>query len=348
MSPGNMDIRSLIRPNLLGLKPYSSARAEYSGSAEIFLDANENPFPSNINRYPDPQHTLLKAAIARTFDLSPEQILIGNGSDEIIDMIIRTFCVPGQDKIRHISPSFGMYEVAAHINDVGVEAIPLLPDFGLDSHACIDGQTTSHKVLFLCSPNNPTGNSLDRYGMIETIKSFKGIVVIDEAYADFSDQPSLIQDLDSHPNLIVLRTFSKALGAAGLRIGYALASAEIMSYMGRIKPPYNVGSLVQKTALELWNHETERHAHIEVIKNERARIAEAFSAYSYIEIIFPSDANFLLVRFTAPLPVKAHLQNNGIIVRDRSRLPGCSGCLRITIGTPDENTALLNHLNTFE
>ncbi len=343
-----MTISDLIRPNLRDLKPYSSARAEYSGSAEILLDANENPVPTDVNRYPDPTHRLLKESIATDIGVPTDNIVVGNGSDEIIDMIIRVFCIPGLDKVRVINPSFGMYEVAARINDVSIEYADLDENFQLVADRCLEGQTSHHKVLFLCSPNNPTGNSLDPDTMKGVMADWKGIVVLDEAYIDFADQPSLASSLADFPNLIILRTFSKALGAAGLRVGFGLASAEIIQVLHKVKAPYNVGSLVLRRALDIWNAKGLRRSSIAMLKSQREWLISHLRDLDFVLKIHPSDANFILVAFRDHMAVKEHLEACGIIVRDRSRMKGCDLCLRISVGTPRENDKLIKALKVFE
>ncbi|MFT6809202.1 MAG: histidinol-phosphate aminotransferase [Saprospiraceae bacterium] len=342
-----MNISDFVRPNIISLKPFSSARAEFTGSAEVFLDANENPNESNHNRYPDPHHNQVREALSLQKNVDKSSILLGNGSDEIIDMIIRTFCEPGKDILRSISPTFGMYEVGAAINDVTLEKVALLDDFGLDVAACLEGQTEKHKVLFLCSPNNPTGNSLAEEKLVEVIKLWKGIVVVDEAYIDFSDKNSLINRLSEFSNLIILQTFSKAWAAAGLRIGMCFANTEIIGFLNKVKPPYNLGSHTQKEALEILNNSVVQSEQILVIKEERDRLVVFLNEVSGVEKIFPSDANFLLIRLKYHLELKDFLETRGIIVRDRSKLPGCEECLRITVGLHRENARLIAAINEF-
>jgi len=342
-----MNISSLVRPNIISLKPFSSARAEFTGSAEVFLDANENPNESDYNRYPDPHHNELREAIGELKGIAKDKILLGNGSDEIIDMIIRTFCEPGQDIVRIISPTFGMYEVGAAINDVKLEEVQLTKDFQLDVEGCVQNQTPNHKVLFLCSPNNPTGNSLSIDSLVAVIKNWKGVVVVDEAYIDFSDQESLISLLPQYSNLIVLQTFSKAWAAAGLRIGMCFASIEIIGFLNKVKPPYNLGNYTQSEALKILKNKDSLQEQISIIKKERTRLVEFLERVSGVQKVFASDANFLLIRLRYHLELKDFLQSRGIIVRDRSKLPGCQRCLRVTVGLHTENARLITAINEF-
>lgn len=342
-----MNIDNLVRPNIKMLHPFSSARAEYTGVADVYLDANENPHASPYNRYPDPHHLRLRQAIAAKKQVPMDSILLGNGSDEIIDMIIRTFCRPGQDIIRMIYPTFGMYEVSAMINDVRIAHVPLTDQFQLDVERCLEHQTEHDKVLFLCSPNNPTGNNLDPYMLRQVIDNWQGIVVLDEAYIDFSDQASLLVDLNKYSHLIVLQTFSKAWAAAGLRIGMSFAHPSIIGYLNKVKPPYNLGSLTQQKALDILDRDAIVNIQIEDIKRERDDTRQHLEDIQEIQRVYPSDANFLLVKCKDHLLLKGFLQDKGIIVRDRSKLRGCEDCLRITIGTQDENRKLLLEINQF-
>lgn len=342
-----IDISDLVRPSVKRLKPFSSARAEYEGSAEVFLDANENPFDSTFNRYPDPFQKSLKEVISSLKNVSSSNIFLGNGSDEIIDIIVRTFCEPRKDRVRYIHPSFGMYEVVADINDVLKKSIPLGSEFKLSKEICTSDQTEIDKILFLCSPNNPTGNSLPKDDLLDIISDFKGIVVVDEAYIDFSEEESLIKDLDQYPNLIILQTLSKAYGAAGLRIGMAFASEKIISYLNKIKPPYNIGTVTQNLAESLLKDSAKAIKEIDIIKSERQRIFQVLADMKVVKKIYPSDANFFLIQFENALKVLKYLQGQDIIVRDRSKLPGCEECLRVTIGTPEENDRLLQVLKKY-
>jgi histidinol-phosphate aminotransferase len=342
-----MSLEHLVRSNVLSLRPFSSARAEYSGEADVLLDANESPYASDINRYPDPHQRILKQLVARDENISTGQIIFGNGSDELIDIILRTFCTPGQDIVRYISPSFGMYEVCADINDITKEAILLDSAFDLDVDACIRGQSAQHKVLFLCSPNNPTGNLLSRSKIESVLKQWKGIVVIDEAYIEYASEESYVTMLKTHKHLIVLRTFSKAWGAAGLRLGLGIASEEIISYLTKIKPPYNVNALSQQKAKKLLSQKDIKDSHIRTTLEERTRLTRELGTIEGIVTLYPTDANFILARCRDYKGLYQHLMDQGVIVRDRSKLPGCQSCLRITVGLRKENDRLINGVKEF-
>lgn len=340
-------IESLIRPSVIRLKPFSSARSEYEGSADVFLDANENPFESSYNRYPDPYQKELKNIIAQQKNVDPSQVFLGNGSDEIIDIIVRCFCEPRRDRIRYMYPSFGMYEVVADINDVRKLPLDLVENFELDLTKSLEDQSEADKIIFLCSPNNPTGNVLKLEHLLFILDHFDGIVVIDEAYADFSSQESVIRLIDDYPNLIVLQTMSKAIGAAGLRIGMAFTSKLIISYLNKIKPPYNIGAVSQSLAIKLLQNGEKIEEEIMLIKSERQRLWETLKNISAVKYVFPSEANFFLVRFQNAKNMLKYLQDKSIVVRDRSKLPGCEECLRITIGKPEENDRLLHALMNY-
>ena len=342
-----MKVDQLVRSNIKNLKPFSSARSEFSGEAEVFLDANESPYNNGINRYPDPYQLELKEMIASRQPCTADNIILGNGSDEIIDLLVRTFCVPGKDRIRYISPSFGMYEVTADINDVGKMQVPLTAQFDLDVELCVKEQTEEDKILFLCSPNNPTGNLLTRSLMIEVIASWKGIVVVDEAYINFSDETSMLALIENHPKLVILQTFSKAFGAAGLRLGIGYASPEIINYLNKIKPPYNVNSLTQERAMSLLENEVKISTQLSKTKKERTRLEDELKNIAGIEHVFPSDANFLLVRCQNYKMLYNHLSKKGIILRDRSKLPNCERCLRMTVGRAEENDLLIQEIKKF-
>ncbi len=336
-------IEELVRPNIRALCPYSTARDEYQGSLGIFLDANENPFPNGYNRYPDPRQRVLKERVSAIKGLPVEKIFLGNGSDEAIDLVLRIFCTPGQDKAVCIVPSYGMYSVAADINDVKLVPVLLGEDFSLPVEALLEAGKDA-KLLFLCSPNNPSGNAFPRKQLEEVISRFSGIVVLDEAYADFSAEGSLKDVLDAHPNLILLQTFSKAYGLAGLRLGMAFASAYIIELMNRVKYPYNISQLTQDTALKALENEPP----VKVLVREREKLAAALPRFAFVEKVYPSDANFILVKVADPTSLYDFLLDSGIIVRNRSRVPLCSGCLRMTVGTPDENQKLISALDSYE
>ena len=336
-------VEALVRPNIRTLSPYSTARDEAKGTPDIFLDANESPYPGlGYNRYPDPRQKVLKARVSALKGLPVEDIFLGNGSDEAIDLMYRIFCTPGRDNALAIEPSYGMYTVAADINDVELRPVPLGADFSLPVEEIFKKADDRTKLLFLCSPNNPSGNAFDPSQLLELIQRFPGIVVLDEAYADFSAKGSLRAAVLEQPNLVVLQTFSKAYGMAGLRVGLAFAGAYIIDLMNRVKYPYNLSQATQELALKAL--ETTPEANIREIVAERSRLTKALPEYSFVQKVYPSDANFLLVKVDNADALYDVLLSGGIIVRNRSRVPGCSGCLRITVGTPAENDRLLQIL----
>lgn len=342
-----IDIANLVRDNVKSLKPFSSARAEFTGRADVFLDANESPFESDYNRYPDPYQKELKKILGGQKGIQAEQIIFGNGSDEIIDLLVRVFCTPGEDIIRIIYPSFGMYEVVGGINDVGVEKIDLNESFQLDVARCLEGQTTRHKILFLCSPNNPTGNSLNEDDIEAVLDGWKGIVVIDEAYIEFSDRQSFIPYIEKNNNLVILQTFSKAMGGAGLRLGMGFSSTVVIDYLNKIKPPYNVNNHTQKRAKSILSQGDIIEQQVKTLKQERSLLISNLEEQSGVLNIYPSDTNFLLIKFERHIELFDFLMEEGIVIRDRSKLRGCEQCLRITIGMPKENAKLLAGLRSF-
>ena len=333
------DVLSLVRGNIRALAPYSTARDEYKGALGVFLDANENPFENGYNRYPDPRQAELKSIIAPKKGVEVEQMFIGNGSDEAIDLCFRIFCEPRIDNVVAIAPSYGMYRVSADINDVEVREVQLRRDFSLPVEDLLTAADEHTKLMFVCSPNNPSGNIFPIEAVRELLDSFKGILVVDEAYIDFASQPSLTTLLSEYPNLVVLQTLSKAYGLAGLRLGLAFADAEIMSIFAKVKYPYNINLAGMERAKELLARDVK--SEIEQLKSERERVAEALAAMPCVEKVFPSDANFLLVRVGDARALYDALINEQVIVRDRSRIKGCEGTLRITIGTPEENDRML-------
>ena len=341
-----MIIENLIRENIKSLKPYSSAREEFKNSASnlVYLDANENPFNTGLNRYPDPQQNLVKAALAKIKNVSREQLLLGNGSDEVLDLIFRVFCEPKVDTVIALPPTYGMYEVLANTNDVGLTKISLLDNYQPNVDEILKAQNSQTKLLFLCSPNNPTANSFNA-GKIETlIKKFTGIVIIDEAYIDFSSQESWIGRLNEFPNLIVIQTLSKAYGLAGIRLGACYSSTKIISVLNKIKPPYNVNQLTQETALKALQNRIKTNNEIAIIISERNKLIIDLEEISFIVKIYPSDANFLLVKVDNAIVRYEQLVEHGIIVRNRTNLPLCENCLRFTVGTKEENKKLMNTL----
>lgn len=339
-----MELNKILRKNIAELKPYSSARDEYSGEAMVFLDANENPFNEPYNRYPDPLQKEVKSRITKLVNVSEEKIFLGNGSDEPIDLLIRAFCEPGTDNIVSIDPTYGMYKVAADVNNIKVKNVSLTEDFDLDAEKLLNAIEQNTKLVFLCSPNNPTGNCLSKHEMIKVIQQFEGIVVLDEAYIDFAPGKSLLPDLDNYPNLVILQTFSKAWGMAGIRLGVAFAAAEIISILNKIKYPYNLNILTQQKALELSINRDKVEKWIKILMAERKKMSELLKQFPFVIKVYPSDANFLLVKMHDAKGIYTYLVERGIIVRDRSKIHLCDDSLRITIGTFEENEALLNAL----
>ena len=343
----NFELNKLVRPNIQSLEPYSCARDEFKGmKAHVFLDANENPYNDPINRYPDPLQEKLKACLAPLKDVSPSQIFLGNGSDEAIDLVYRIFCNPGKDNVVAIAPTYGMYKVCADINDVEYRSVALSADWQLDAKALL-GATDAHtKVIWICSPNNPTGNDFPREAIHEVLTSFSGIVVIDEAYSDFSVQQPFRDILDSYPNLIVLNTFSKAWASAAIRLGMAFASEEIIALFNKVKYPYNVNQLTQQQAIQRLNDSYTVENWIKLLNQERERMIEAFQLLPICKKVYPTDANFILVKVVDAQKIYDYLVEKGIIVRNRTRITLCQDCLRITIGTRDENKELLAALRS--
>lgn len=341
-------IDNLLRKNIKNLAPYSSARDEFSGEAKVFLDANENSLGSPLkkwyNRYPDPYQTQVKEAVSVIKNIHPKNIFLGNGSDECIDILYRTFCNPGKDNVIICPPTYGMYEVSANINDIEVRTAPLLDDFQLNlAHleTLVDANT---KIIWICSPNNPTGNSLNRNDIETVLNNFNGIVAIDEAYINFSRQKSFLQELSEYPNLVILQTFSKAWGLAGLRLGMTFASQEMIRIFNKVKPPYNINQATQELALQALQENGQVIDMIKEIVAMREALKEVFERMPVVEKVFPSDANFLLVKIKDAHKVYEYLLTKGIVVRDRSRVLLCQDSLRITVGTERENTELVDAL----
>lgn len=344
----NFSINDLLRENVKKLVPYSSARDEFSGDAKIFLDANENSLGSPTikwyNRYPDPHQQQIKEKLGAIKGVPAKNIFLGNGSDECIDILYRIFCNPGKDNVIVCPPTYGMYEVSAHINDVEVREVPLLEDFQLDlvhMETRIDDFT---KIIWLCSPNNPTGNALNREDIETVLNNFPGIVVIDEAYINFSRYRSFVQELSEYPNLVVLQTLSKAWGLAGLRLGMAFAGEDILMACNKVKPPYNIGQATQDLVLKALDRVEEVNEMIRILVKERNMMAEQLLSAGIVEKVYPSDANFLLVKVKDAKSVYKLLVDSGIVVRDRSNVQLCDNCLRITVGSPGENESLLKSL----
>ena len=343
-----MEIKELIRENIKSLQPYSSARDEFKemSSAFTFMDANENPFESGLNRYPDPQQNLVKEALSKIKGVSKEHILLGNGSDEVLDLIFRVFCEPKEDQVIVLPPTYGMYEVLAKMNDIKLITIPLLDNFQPNIKKVVKVQNNNTKVLFLCSPNNPTANSFDANAIEILLKEFNGIIVIDEAYIDFSIEDSWLSRLDEFPNLIVTQTLSKAYGLAGIRLGICYASQEIISILNKIKPPYNVNQLTQDVALKALLNRDEVNNQITAITSERNQLIKDLEKLDIVDKVYASDANFLLVKVDNANLRYEQLLNNGIVVRNRRNQMLCENCLRFTIGTKDENKKLITTLKS--
>jgi len=347
----SFEINKLIRENIKKLIPYSSARDEFTGRADIFLDANENslgsPLPNKYNRYPDPHQWKIKQKIAEIKGVPPQNIFIGNGSDECIDILYRGFCNPGKDNVIICPPTYGMYEVSAAINDVEIRRARLLDDFQLDLRNLENLVDENTKLIWICSPNNPTANSINRHDIETVLNNFDGIVVIDEAYINFSRQKSFISELTEYPNLVVMHTLSKAWGLAALRLGMAFASEDIIAVFNKIKPPYNIGQATQELVLQALENVAEVNEFIRELVQRREEMVTSLKKVSVVEKIFPSDANFLLVKVNDARALYNYLLTKAIVVRDRSRVELCEGCLRITVGTKRENEQLIEALNNF-
>lgn len=340
------DIDRLVRRNIANLTPYSTARDEYQGELGVFLDANENPYENGYNRYPDPHQRRLKTRLSAIKGVPVENIFIGNGSDEAIDLIFRIFCEPRQDNVVAIAPSYGMYRVAAAINDIEVREVQLGEDFSLPVDAMLERADANTKAIFLCSPNNPTGNAFPRAEILRLADAFDGITVVDEAYIDFAAMEGLKDEIFRRPRIVVLQTLSKAWAMAGLRMGLALADSRVIELMSMVKYPYNISEATMRIVKELLENPVDDQ--VASIKEQRAVVMESLSRMRSVKRVYPSDANFLLVRFDDPDAVYNHLIGNGIIVRNRNRVKGCEGCLRITIGLKEENDKLLKSLDEYE
>lgn len=344
------DISKLIRPNILNLKPYSSARDEFNGEAKIFLDANENPMSlrakvssEGLNRYPDPHQNQLKEKLAKLKSVPTENIFIGNGSDEAIDLLFRMFCEPHVDNVIICPPTYGMYEVSANINATSIIEVPLKDDFQLDIDKILQSQNLNTKVLFLCSPNNPTGNSLSQ--MEKLFSQFNGIIVIDEAYIDFSKQQSFVQNINDYPQLVVLQTLSKAWGLAAARVGLAFSNLKIIEWFNKIKPPYNVSLLNQQAAIDALDLTAAFEQQVTTILSQRGWLIEQFQNFKWVIKVYPSEANFLLINVENANKVYQFLLDHGIIIRNRHGI--LPDCIRITVGSPQENLTLINTLKLF-
>jgi histidinol-phosphate aminotransferase len=349
---GEPDVHSLVRGNIKKLSPYSTARHEFTGKASVLLDANENaygsPLEDNFNRYPDPLQWQLKLAIAKIKGVPAQNILVGNGSDEVIDLAYRIFCDPGKDNVIICPPTYGMYEVSGNINDVGIKKVNLTPDFQLDVEGILEAVDANTKLLFICSPNNPTGNNMNRMDVQILLNNFPGIIVIDEAYINYSRQKTFIQELTEYPNLIVMQTLSKAWGLAALRLGLCYASLDIIDLFNKVKPPYNINKASQELALEALRHTDQVNNWIKESIAQKAFLMHELFQFPFVEKIYPSDANFLLVKVKDVNTLYNYLAKNEIVVRNRSREVLCENCLRITIGTPEENLHLLKIMQAYD
>ncbi|ARV08504.1 histidinol-phosphate transaminase [Winogradskyella sp. PC-19] len=342
-----MNIENLLRDNIKTIKAYSSARDEYKDASTnmVFIDANENPFQSNVNRYPDPQQSKVKQRLAEIKGVKTSQILLGNGSDEVLDLLFRAFCEPNRDNVITLPPTYGMYSVLADLNAIQIQKVLLDANFEPKVNEILDAQNQFSKILFLCSPNNPTANSFSAHKIEELLKGFNGIVVIDEAYIDFSNSDSWVSRLNEFPNLIVTQTLSKAYGLAGIRLGLCFASEFIISILNKIKPPYNVNQLTQDRAIERLSDLEEVKNEVVSILRQRDVLANELSKVSFVETIHPSDSNFLLVKVDDANHRYVQLIEKGIVVRNRTTQPLCENCLRFTIGTEAENKVLIKTLN---
>ncbi len=346
------DINTILRENIKNLKPYSSARDEFQGEASVYLDANENAFGSpleqNYNRYPDPLQYSVKKRLSEIKGVPPRNIFLGNGSDEAIDILFRSFCNPGADNVILVPPTYGMYEVSANINDVETRKVNLTDEYQLNLDRIAEAIDKNTKLIFICSPNNPTGNSINREDIETLLTNFKGLVVVDEAYINFSRQKTFIQELTEYANLVVLQTLSKAWGLAALRVGMAFASEEIIEVMNKVKPPYNINEASQQLALQALQNVEQVNQWIKDTLTERDQLVLNLKAFDFVLDIYPSDANFILVKTTDAKGIYNYLVSHGIIVRDRSKVELCEGALRFTIGTPEENKTLLNTLKEYK
>lgn len=343
-----VNISKLLRKNIKNLQPYSSARDEYDGSIGIFLDANENSFGSipegELNRYPDPHHVVIKEKLSKIKNINPQNIFIGNGSDEAIDLLIRAFCEPSKNSILTMPPTYGMYKVAADINDVRTIEVPLTEDFQINTKAVLDAIVDSTKIIFICSPNNPSGNLLKSDSITEILNLFNGIVVVDEAYIDFAQKESWINELENFNNIAVMQTFSKAWGLANIRVGMAFADEQIISVLNKIKYPYNVNGVSQQIIIDALNNETKKNKIVSKIISEREKLKKSLLQLPNIEFIFPSDANFILAKVRNANEVYDYLLKEKVIVRNRSNMINCKECLRFTVGTEEENQKLIEIL----
>lgn len=341
------NIKNLIRPNIAALAPYSCARDEFKGEASVYLDANESPYNNGTNRYPDPLQSEVKSLLAPLKKVRPEQIFLGNGSDEAIDLVYRIFCRPGIDNVVAPAPTYGMYQVCADINDIEYRAVPLKADYQLDMETMKQAIDENTKAIWLCSPNNPTGNVFAKEDLLWFLDNAEAMIVVDEAYIDFSDKGTMVEMLNKYPNLIVLQTFSKAWGQAAIRLGIAMASEEVIALYNKVKYPYNVNILTQQQALKVLGNVAKKENQVKEILAQRDVLKNLLLSLSCVEEIYPSDSNFLLVKVNDANGIYKYLQDKGIIVRNRHRVTLCANCLRITVGTPTENAEIYNALKDF-
>lgn len=345
-----IDITQLVRPMVREIAPYRSARDDFEDfeAQKVFLDANENPYNSIANRYPDPLQRQLKRTLAKIKGVEANQILLGNGSDEVLDLVFRAFCEPGQDEVILLPPTYGMYAVLAQLNNVKVNTVPLNESFQLDLEGIMKQVNGNTKVIFVCSPNNPTGNSIPLEQIQSLLNQFSGLVVVDEAYVDFSTKGSAVRFLDDYPHLMICQTFSKAYGLAGIRLGMGIADSKIIDYFNKIKPPYNVNVLTQKTAFNSLNDQNTTKEHVKELLDERQKLEKELLNIDFVNKIYPSDANFLLIQVDNASKRYDQLLSLDIVVRNRSSLSGCENTLRITVGTPQENIRLINACKTIK
>lgn len=343
-----MNLDFILRKSLRKLKPYSTARDEFKGKAFVYLDANENPSESTFNRYPDPHQTKLREKLASIKNVSPNQVLIGNGSDEIIDLLFRAFCEPGIDNVIIPQPTYGMYSVCANINNVEIKQPLLTEEFQLEVERILTEINQNTKLIFICNPNNPSGNLLNLKSILTLLNQFKGLVVVDEAYIDFAKSQGLLTFLNDHPNLFVIQTLSKAWGLAGLRIGIGYGATSVISLLSKIKPPYNISSFAQQEAIKALDQPEQKNTVVTILLTEREKLVSRLGSLSFIKRIYHSDANFLLVKMANAKDCYDHLIQDGIVVRDRSSMTHCENCLRISIGTPNENILLITSLHKFQ
>ncbi|MFM7023689.1 MAG: histidinol-phosphate transaminase [Flavobacteriales bacterium] len=338
------DLNNIIRTNIKVLTPYSSARDEFSGEASIYLDANENPFNTGYNRYPDPMQWAVKEKLGRIKNVPKENILFGNGSDEVIDLIIRAFCEPKENNIIILPPTYGMYEVYANVNNIAIKKVPLTESFQIDVPEVLKAVDDKTRLIFVCSPNNPTGNDINPDSIKQLLNNFNGLVVVDEAYIDFSFQESWTSFLDIYPNLFVMQTFSKAWGLAALRMGIGYGSKDIIKILNKIKPPYNINEITQQTVLKEMENLKGLKTFVDKLIGEREKLAEELSKLSCVLHVYPSDSNFILAKVKDANATYNYLVQKGIIVRNRTTVILCEGCIRITVGTPEENKEVINAL----